>query len=577
MPVPTLCIDIVAPALCYVRPLVTGRGRETVTPFFRTILVFLPAASLSTVLAGGGTIWNELGDAGNFPAGLAQQTRGSGRLDGITGNLATGDGQDSFCIRITDPARFEATTDTDLNGFAIANFDSQLYLFDDGGTPVLANDDTPGGSNTQSNLTGTATDGSGFTLTRGGDYVLVISAFPDRPLDTVANPVFPTPNRLIHRPNAAAGRFSQYSNNPQTSGSYFITLQGAAPCQERLELVLKRQDNGQAVCWNHLNSAPFCTQVNDVQFLESVFGFVDTDAIPDAILAGFQTGLGLCTGRSDLAGCSTGLFSTEGQIFFHAAKGDLNGDGFVDVVLDGLGDDLVCLGGPATAFTSCRTTDALDGSNPIQLAYIDGDANLDLVLVKVNEGLGVCPGDGLGGFGACSFTPVPGGRVKLGRIDGDNSIDALVGSDGPANSVCLGNGDGSFSCGALDGVSRRTFDAALADLNGDGALDAVLANVIGSVSAANRVCLGDGAGSFACEDLPGAANSISVAVGLIDNDDNPDLVFAEAEGLPGTICSGDGSGLFICEPLAGLPDESTFDVQLVELGDDPRLFTNGFE
>jgi len=75
----------------------------------------------------------EIGDAGNLP-GTAQDPGGVGPLTSIAGTAGGGD-EDMYKICITNPSAFSATTG------AMADFDTQLFLFDSTGRGVYSNDD----------------------------------------------------------------------------------------------------------------------------------------------------------------------------------------------------------------------------------------------------------------------------------------------------------------------------------------------------------------------------------------------------------------------------------------------------
>ena len=91
-------------------------------------------------------VWTEDVDAGSFPDKRAQRTLDPYHLAGVSGatDEPTGDLRDAYCIRISDPASFRATTDPAVDPTATATFDTRLFLFTPEGTPVLANDNTSG-------------------------------------------------------------------------------------------------------------------------------------------------------------------------------------------------------------------------------------------------------------------------------------------------------------------------------------------------------------------------------------------------------------------------------------------------
>ena len=56
----------------------------------------------------GAQVWSEVADASSFPDLTAQQTRGWGHLELLTGstNAGGGDLRDAFCLRIAEPGEF---------------------------------------------------------------------------------------------------------------------------------------------------------------------------------------------------------------------------------------------------------------------------------------------------------------------------------------------------------------------------------------------------------------------------------------------------------------------------------------
>lgn len=106
---------------------------------------------------------------------------------------------------------------------------------------------------------------------------------------------------------------------------------------------------------------------------------------------------------------------------------------------------------------------------------------------------------------------------------------------------------------ALPASQRTTNDVALADVDGDGDLDLVA----GNARAQNRLYLGDGRGRF--RDVTDMAlpavvdDTFAIAVGDVDGDGDPDLVFGNC-GSPGSrLLSNDGRGRFQNVPAARFP------------------------
>ena len=63
----------------------------------------------------------------------------------------------------------------------------------------------------------------------------------------------------------------------------------------------------------------------------------------------------------------------------------------------------------------------------------------------------------------------------MGDVNGDGDLDAVF-ANVAKNRLCWGDGSGSFFCGDVSSDSNTSRDVALGDVNGDGNLDAVFAN-----------------------------------------------------------------------------------------------------
>ena len=155
----------------------------------------------------------------------------------------------------------------------------------------------------------------------------------------------------------------------------------------------------------------------------------------------------------------------------------------------------------ATASFTCSAvnSDAL-ASKGVALGYINKDKHLDAIFTNTGVQDSVCMGDGTGAF-TCDNTafpspiPVDSESVALGHVNADAHLDAVFISQGNGMGVCLGDGDGGFSCSKIEGVTFTATDVALGDVDNNGTLDALLSRANQNP---NAVCLGDGAGAFSC-------------------------------------------------------------------------------
>ena len=282
----------------------------------------------------------------------------------------------------------------------------------------------------------------------------------------------------------------------------------------------------------------------------TAIGGVDGDGNLDAVFAKPNLTLQVCRGNG-LGGFSCTDMS--GNVQDHnldVALGDVNGDGNLDTVFAGVSEK-ICLGDGLGGFSCTGISEARSPTSGVALGDMNGDGKLDAVFANPNLNHQVCEGNGSGGF---SCHDISGERfglaVALGDVNDDGKLDAVFANPrqncigcGP-NRVCLGDGLGSFSsCSDIDS-SLNVFDSrdvALADMNEDGKLDAIFANsdadfVPGTLStgARNRVCWGDGSGAFpSCSDVSSDAfRSFGVALGDMNGDGKLDAVFANALGFP---------------------------------------------
>jgi hypothetical protein len=137
--------------------------------------------------------------------------------------------------------------------------------------------------------------------------------------------------------------------------------------------------------------------------------------------------------------------------------------------------------------------------------------------------------------------------MALGFVDGDATLDAVFANNGQPNRVCLGNGDGTFGtpgneCSNVSMDTNASRSVALGFVDGDATLDAVFANS----GQRNRVCLGDGPPNFTvtCNDVSGDTfSSTGVALGFVDGDATLDAVFAN-NNQSNRVCLGNGDGTF---------------------------------
>jgi hypothetical protein len=236
------------------------------------------------------------------------------------------------------------------------------------------------------------------------------------------------------------------------------------------------------------------------------------------------------------------------------------------------------------------------GSEAVALGDVDGDGDLDGYFgnepMGANDGHNyLLLGDGAGGF-ADATAQLPHDawqtqKVALGDVDGDGDLDALLANGSSStspqvNALQRNDGKGVFTDdpGALPALVESTNDVALDDLDGDGDLDAVFANgTLGftSAPAANHLFLNGGGGVFADASAqlgPEVQYSQAVLLADLDGDLDADLVVGEAADVPDTVRFNDGASTFHAWPDSpGIPalDESTRGIGIADLDADGRV------
>ncbi len=250
-----------------------------------------------------------------------------------------------------------------------------------------------------------------------------------------------------------------------------------------------------------------------------------------------------------------------GQMFFTGspaaalAIGDVNQDGRSDVVIaDSTASRVqVFLGDGAGIFAPAAT--AVVGLEPVSLAVRDlnGDGRPDIVTAnRASADVSVLLQDDRGGFPgpAARFAAgVEPREIAIGDVDRDGALDLVVADGGSASIQVLRankTAPGTFQAAQAHTTGDNPVAVVLADVDRDGKLDAVTANLAGEGVTA---LFGDGAGGFPRRlDLSTGVGSapMAIAVADLDADGRLDLcvaasgldaasVFFQDDAAPGTF------------------------------------------
>lgn len=160
--------------------------------------------------------------------------------------------------------------------------------------------------------------------------------------------------------------------------------------------------------------------------------------------------------------------------------------------------------------------------------------------------------------------------LALGDVDGDGDVDAFVANgfntSNQSNRVWFNDGAGSFidSGQDLGGGTSRKID--MADLDGDGDLDVMVANI---QNQGNRVWLNDGMGFYSPGQALGSSATVRVAFGDLDGDGDLDA-FAANNGQPDRVWLNDATGGFV-DSGQQIGNTGSHDVALGDLDGDGDL------
>jgi hypothetical protein len=238
---------------------------------------------------------------------------------------------------------------------------------------------------------------------------------------------------------------------------------------------------------------------------------------------------------------------------FDVQAADLNNDGNLDLVTangsntTSDGSVSVLLGNGDGTFQAPTVYPV--GGRPFSVAVTDlnNDGAPDIVVGTSTNTVSVLLNNGDGTFGtAQTFAAGPRTTgVAVGDFNNDGNPDILVTSyEGASVSLLLGNGDGTFQAPRTFATGVNPISVAVGDLNGDGNLDFAVANFNSGSNGTVSVFLGNGDGTFQPrQDYATGGGPENVAIADLNNDGNLDLVAANVGGTVAVLL-GNGDGTF---------------------------------
>ena len=263
---------------------------------------------------------------------------------------------------------------------------------------------------------------------------------------------------------------------------------------------------------------------------------------------------------------------------YGVALGDVDNDGDLDAfVVNNAQANLVWLNDGSGTFTDSGQSLGTSKSRGVALGDVDGDGDLDAFVVNNAQANRVWLNDGLGIFSSgweLKLGSSTSRRVALGDVDGDGDLDAFVANNNKANRVWLNNG-GTFTDSGLgyevDGLNASYGGVILGDIDGDYDLDAFVVNAIkAGVNQPNRVWLNDGdsSGQFTNTQALGSSSSGGIALGDINGNGKLDA-FVANNGA-NLVWQNDGSGTFV-DTTQSLGSLISADIKLGDLDGDGDL------
>src|SRR5579872_528028 len=263
----------------------------------------------------------------------------------------------------------------------------------------------------------------------------------------------------------------------------------------------------------------------------------------DLVVEGSATSILLGNGDGTFQAPATVASNTASATSGSLAAGDLNGNGNPDLILllSGVAEVFEGNGDGTFSVGKVYHPAVLGSLAGVAVADFNSDGKMDLAAADT-----VMLGNGDGTLQAWPAVAVSASAIAVGNFDknGAPEVAALTGS---AVSILANDGTGALSLAHTYALQQQGMSIAVADINGDGNLDLVIAE--SNSSSANwsySVLLGNGDGSFqapAFYQQNVAPDGSTIVIADFNGDGKPDLAFPAGSGTVAVLL-GDGNGTF---------------------------------